>query len=324
MSQQISLFGASLRPSAPQAVVGLVPPSAEVQACARRLPARLRLGTSSWSFAGWKGILWDQETTEAALARGGLPTYSQHPLLRTVGLDRAHYKPISSREYQELAAQVPADFRFLVKAHEDCTLARIPPHPRYGARANTVNNRYLDPVYATEAVVGPWMEGLGAKAGVLLFQFAPQAIADMGGAQFPERLFDFLRQLPVGPQYAVELRNSQLLVPEVADVLVQTRTTPCLSGWTGLPTLSEQARRLRASVAPLRVIRWLLPIGRSYEEMRASYEPYNALLGPDPDTRQEIVELSDTDKETYVIINNKAEGCSPLSVMALAKALARF
>lgn len=81
-----------------------------------RWDGRLHLGTSSWHVPGWAGPVWQRPYPEALLSRSGLAAYAQHPLLRCVSLDRAFYRVLEAREYPALAAQVPAHFRFVVKA----------------------------------------------------------------------------------------------------------------------------------------------------------------------------------------------------------------
>jgi hypothetical protein len=80
----------------------------ELFALARRLPPAVYLGTSSWSFPGWQGIVYSKPYSEAQLARHGLEAYAQHPLLRMVGLDRGYYQPIAQSEFGRYASQVPA------------------------------------------------------------------------------------------------------------------------------------------------------------------------------------------------------------------------
>ncbi len=315
-AQQLGLFGALTPQVAP---LSPAPPGLSPQAAALRpAPPGVRLGTSSWSFPGWAGHLWDRPASEEELARTGLAAYAKHPLLRTVGVDRTHYRPMSAPEFAALAAQVPDDFRFLVKAHEDCTLAVFPQHPRYGRRAGLPNDRFLDPAAAADTVVGPWLDGLKEKAGILLFQFAPQpGIED----RFADRLHAFLSRLPPGPRYAVELRNEALYAPAVADAIHSAGAIPGLTVWGRLPPLRIQARRLQADRSPVRLIRWMLPPGVSYEEQRSRLAPFDRLAEPDPDVREQIVEQIREAEEAWVIVNNKAEGCSVLSVVELAGAL---
>ncbi|RZJ57267.1 MAG: DUF72 domain-containing protein, partial [Acidovorax sp.] len=88
----------------------------DLKPLAAALPAQLRLGTSSWSYPGWQGLLWEGAHSEATLAKQGLAVYAQHPLLRTVSIDRGFYRPLTVSEYERYASQVPEDFRFVVKA----------------------------------------------------------------------------------------------------------------------------------------------------------------------------------------------------------------
>ncbi len=116
--------GASLFGPPPEAApVAPAETDDELQRLARRLPASIRLGTSSWSFPGWQRIVYGGEYDEARLARDGLPAYARHPLLRTVGIDRSFYQPLSAQQYAAYARQVPEEFRFLVKAPARVTAA---------------------------------------------------------------------------------------------------------------------------------------------------------------------------------------------------------
>jgi hypothetical protein len=91
-----------------------------IRAIGRVLPAGIHLGTSSWSFPGWTGLVYaprgKKPASEQVLARHGLAAYAQHPLFRTVSLDRTFYAPLTAEEFARYAAQVPDTFRFVVKA----------------------------------------------------------------------------------------------------------------------------------------------------------------------------------------------------------------
>ena len=292
----------------------------------QRLPRDLRLGTSSWSFPGWTGLVYAQEATTEVLARAGLPAYARHPLLRMVGVDRTFYGPVPAETFRAWAQAVPDDFRFLVKAHEALTLRRFPMHDRYGARRGEENPSFLDPAYARDAVVAPMIEGLASKAGALLLQFPPQDVQALGGpAGFADRLHAFLAALPPGALYAVELRNRALYTSDMADVLEDVGAIPVLSAWGNLPPLPEQAWRLRARAASALVVRWMLPPELGYEEARELYWPFDRLVNENPSVRGDIADLAveaiSQGRPAYVSINNKAEGSAPVSVERLAVAV---
>lgn len=309
-------------------------PTAEHRALAERLPPRVRLGTSSWSFPGWKGLVYRDAHSEGVLARRGLAAYAAHPLFGAVGLDRTFYAPVDREVMAAYAAVVPAGFRFLVKAHEALTLPRFPAHARYGAQRGQHNPLMFDVAWARDQVVAPFVEGLGDKGGVLLFQMAPQPAELLAGAaaggksaprRFAERLYRFLRELPRGPRYAVEVRTADLLTPDLAACLRAAGVAPCLAAMPGLPPLDVQARVTGADGGPL-VVRWLLAPHHDYDGAKAAYQPFDALVDPDRVVRGAITTLiGDAVRhghEVVVIINNKAEGSSPLSVVALSRSIA--
>ena len=73
--QQLTLFGdAGEPPGRDRSPHGVAPAAVadELRALAARLPTTLHLGTSSWSFPGWAGIVYDGAASTTALARRGL------------------------------------------------------------------------------------------------------------------------------------------------------------------------------------------------------------------------------------------------------------
>ena len=282
------------------------------------------MGTMSWSFPGWRDLVYAKDADPKLLSEAGLTAYSQNPLLRTVEVDRSFYDPLPERYFSELAEQVPDDFRFVVKAHEECTLARFPKHARYGKRQGELNPRFLDASYAEGAVVAQCVPGLEQKLGALLFQFPPQEVGEPSA--FAERLQAFLERLPRGVPYAVELRNAELLTPGYARALVAGGAVHAHNAWGMMPSVLAQARLLPpASRKPL-IVRWLMRRGDEYEAARSRFLPFNRLAEPDLPTRADIATLVSKalahDVPAFVLINNKAEGCAPASIFELARAIA--
>lgn len=323
--QQLDMFASSAAPRV-QPIVGCAPYPPHLTEMSRQLPPDLLLGTSSWSFPGWRGIVFAADAPKTRLARHGLAAYAQHPLLRAVGLDRTYYASLAPEDYAAYADIVPASFRFLVKAHELCTLAVFRATGRYPGRGSERNARFLDPDYATEHVVGPSIEGLGAKAGPLLFQFPPQNVQAVGGSErFVERLHAFLKALPRGPLYAVELRNAELLTAAYCDALLDTGAVHCFNVHPSMPPLQAQYRLAGAATASALVVRWMLHPTQRYESARLRYEPFDRLVDEDSVSRQAIANIcldaAAAPRPALVIVNNKAEGSSPLSIIKLAEHL---
>lgn len=317
---QLGLFGDAPRAKGEVAEAAV---SEEVRGAAAKLPEGVYLGTSSWSFPGWKGLVWAEEHSEQVLARKGLSAYARHPLFRTVGIDRTHYAPVDADTLKAYAQVVPEGFRFLTKAHEACTLAVYPTHPRYGAQRGQKNPLFLDAAYARDHVVAPFVEGLGATAGPLVFQMAQQPLEQLGGTprKFAERLYRFLRDLPKGPMYAVEVRNAQLLTKDYRAALKAAGALPVISS---IPQMPPPLSQPVDEAGPL-IVRWMLTPHHTYESALEAYRPFDRLVDPDLTVRRQIARLVREAKArgypAWVIANNKAEGSAPLTLLELAKVL---
>lgn len=288
---------------------------------------RLFLGTSSWSFPGWEGLVYDKLASETILSRRGLSAYSQHPLLNAVGIDRGFYAPVSCTQFEAYAAQVPETFRFLIKAPDLITGATIRDE---SGRHGPPNPNHLDRESAIAHFIEPCLGGLGERAGALVFQFSPLPRAWLADApRWVERLGEFLAGLPQGPCYAVECRDPALITPRLMRTLAQTNTRYCISLHDRMPPIDRQLRALDALDAqqpgPL-IVRWNLHQGLRYEAARKHYAPFNQLIDEDLSTREALAARAaatlQSGRRVTVIVNNKAEGSAPLSLLRLSEAIA--
>ena len=361
--QQLSLFDGEALAAAGAADDRVRPTehSDELQRLGAALPAAIHLGTSSWSFPGWTGIVYaprptspravksragrgrgtgpvhdhdagDPTTfweTERRLAQQGLSAYAAHPLLRTVSLDRTFYAPLTTEAFAAYAADVPDDFRFVVKAPQAFTDAVL---RRSGSgEPSRANPQFLDAAAAAEVFVRPAVAGLGAKAGPFVFQFPPlggQLLADR--PRLIARIAAFLAALPRGPLYAVEIRDASLVCDAFGQALRDTGVTPCLAVHARMPSVDEQADAFGLTAnscqSPI-VARWNLHAGLAYQEAKDLYAPFNRFVAPDHPTRQALARIAKAaagqNRNVFITINNKAEGSAPLSVEALAQAICR-
>jgi len=326
---------ASDPPGRGRAVKGGVAPQpvdTGLTALAARLPSTVRFGTSTWSFPSWAGIVYGGDYDEAKLARDGLAAYARHPLLRAVGVDRSFYAPLNAPTLERMAAAVPADFRFLLKAHAALTTPRSARRPAFLQGAPEA---FLDADYATRVVVDPARRLLGEKLGVVLFQFSPLGERVLRHrALLLERLGAFLAALPRGVTYACEWRDAAMLGPDYHATLAAAGAVHGLCAHPRMPPVDgqgvdpqgEDAVAAGSAAGPL-VIRWLLRGDRGYDEARAAYAPFDRLCDPDPAVRGRIAALltaaAARGREAILIFNNKAEGSAPLSIAALAGQMAR-
>lgn len=322
---QNSLFGDNSA-----AVVGSIDFDPSLTEIANTLPRNLHLGTSSWSYPGWKGIVWDRNYSDSKLSRYGLPAYSKHPLFRCVGIDRGFYKPLSISEFSAYAAQVPDDFRFVVKAPSIVTDSLLRDEEGRGRR---INNNFLNADIARRDFIQPALEGMGRKLGALVFQISPLPYAWLQNISEPiARLHSMLQCIPylreVAPDcaIAVEVRDPQWLTREFVETLRVNGATYCMGLHAKMPRIAEQLPILRALWPGPLVCRWNLnPLhgAYGYEEAERQYEPYDRMQDPDIETRNALARVIagtvGAGQNAYVTLSNQAEGCSPLSIIELAK-----
>ena len=327
MSGQLDLFAAAPGGKAVSrgAAERLEEERARAADLAARLPETLRFGTSSWSFPDWEGLVYPARLATAELARNGLREYALHPLLRTVGIDRSYYAPIPGEDLDRYATQLPAGFPCCAKAPEAVT------SPVLGDRARgpvAANPDFLRPERFLQELIEPFREHFAGHIGPFVIQFPP---APAGHRLTPDRfaraLDEFLSALPRDHGYAVELRDASHLTKEYADVLGRHGVAHVYNYATAMPLPADQAAVVAPASARFTMIRLLLPPQTRYTERRDALWPFVKVGDPDPTMRNQVADLVrrglSTGNPVYVLVNNKAEGCAPLTIRALAELLAQ-
>jgi uncharacterized protein YecE (DUF72 family) len=316
--------------------VQLAPQALQWQELAARLPPGLRMGVSTWSYPGWDGLVWNGAYDKSVLARKGLQAYGQHPLMRTVCVDRSFWRPLTASQYLAFAGQVPADFRFVLKCPSVVTDAQVRDEDGKG---QSLNPAFLQPDLAVSSFVEPALEGMGAQLGALVFQLSPLT---WGLLSRPGELLARLQAMlqavrtalaahPAGALaiVAVEVRDPELLTPQLAHALRAAGATLCLGLHGKMPPIEEQLKTLRLLWPTPLVCRWNLnrEFGAyGYPDAQKRHEPFDEIRTPDPHTRallaQTIAGITGRGLPAFVTVSNDAEGCAPRSIALLAEAVA--
>lgn len=331
----------------PSAYSGALPaaPKPETSEVSAKIPRSVYLGTSSWSYDGWKGIVYS-ELSEGRIGADALKAYSRHPLFRTVGLDRTYYRPMKPSELARLAGMVGDDFRFVVKVQR---LFCDPYERAEKGRPVAYNADFLNASAAIEEIES-FSSGLGEKLGVVLMQLSSFSDGELSTPvkrmEMAERIGEFLERTASasrtldesGPTLALEVRNSELLTPRLMNALRRTGVRPVLALHPRMPNISRQIDALRfCELGQHRsekseewkmqgdlVMRWMLPADMTYRSAVAAWEPFDRIRRPDELMRAaaaSMIKLAvDSGRRAYFIANNKAEGCAPLTVEAVARA----
>lgn len=285
------------------------------------LPSGVHFGTSSWSFPGWRGLVYSTTRSQASLAREGLREYARHPLLTTVGVDRSYYAPVPAADLLEYAAQLPDGFRCCFKAPAAVTALAL------GAPGRQMPNPdFLSVDRLVSDLLTPCAAVFQAHTGPIILEFPPVAAQyRLTPHEFEARLDRFLADLPAGFDYAVELRDRRLLTRRYRELLDRHGVAHTYNYWSAMPSPVDQAAVVAPEDTPFVVIRLLLRPGTWYEDQRDRFKPFDRLVEPDEAMRAGVVAVArralSRRRPVWILVNNKAEGSSPLTVMALAKRL---
>lgn len=293
---------------------------------AARLPGNIFLGTSTWTFPGWRGAIYTREyKSDRDFSQRCLEEYAAIPWFRTACIDSLFYNPPSPTTLQRYATQVPESFRWVSKVWERLTIISYPKHARYGVHAGQKNPDFLNVELFKDRVLRAYDDpAVRSRTGPFVFQFAPFSKQTMLYEEFTERLATFLAALPNEFEYAIEVRNRDLLTPRYCQALNEARATHCFNHWSSMPGLRAQMKTIAECgglKADFYVARLLTPLGVTYEGAAKLFEPYDKVLRPNPQMRADVVTFAkralSTGKRAFVTANNKAEGNSALSMATI-------
>lgn len=301
------------------------PSAEEVRELANHVPESIRFGTSSWTYPGWKGLVFANDYPATGASARMLSEYARWPLFRSVGIDSFFYAPPSVKTLEAYSESLPADFPCITKVWDRIT-AHTFANPREKTRWGQPNPDWLNAELFLDEVVAPMREHFAGHIGPFVFEF--QTIARKEGltpALFAQRLDAFFGALPTDLPYAVEIRNQEYLAPEYFAVLRTHGVAHVFNSWTRMPAIGEQLLLHDSITANFVVSRALLRPGRSYAQAVDAFAPYDHVQDENSTLRSDLVALAKAALElripAYLIVNNRAEGCAPLTIAAVARRL---
>lgn len=159
----------------------------------------LRIGTSGWSYRGWKGRFYPED----------LPA-SQHlafmaKQFSTVEVNNTFYHLVSAEAVRTWRKAVPEDFVFACKA------SRFLTHMKKLKDHGPGLKRFLTPIKELKEKLGP-----------ILFQLPPRWKANA------DRLEEFVSHLPKGYRFTFEFRDPTWFNDEILAILRKHNAALCL------------------------------------------------------------------------------------------------
>ncbi len=277
------------------------------------------LGTSSWRYPGWCGILYDEDRylwgthfSQKRFNEHCLEEYAE--TFHSVCVDSTYYALPKKRFIDTITSQTPEDFVFSFKVPDDITIRTFPQLPSFGKRAGQENDLFLSPGLLEMGFLKR-LEPIRSRVGTLIFEFSHFHPGEFEhGRDFVSALDRFFAQAPQGWEYAVEIRNANWLHPEYFAMLASHGVAHVYNQWTRMPSVEDQLTLHPLEANPFVVARFLLTPGCSHEWAKERFAPYHQLREVDPGARAFMLQLlreaaeGRGERRTYLYVGNELEG----------------
>jgi uncharacterized protein YecE (DUF72 family) len=176
----------------------------------------LYIGTSGWTYDGWRGAFYPQDVPK----KDWLRWYGTQ--FGATEINGSFYRTPSLEAVRAWRDQTPPDFRFAWKASKFIT---------HWKRLSEKSDNSIDLMVTR-------LKALGRKVGPVLFQLPPRFKANR------ERLASFLKMLPRRYAYAFEFRDESWYEAPILDLLREHDIALCLSDHRDAPAPWEVTAQL--------------------------------------------------------------------------------
>jgi uncharacterized protein YecE (DUF72 family) len=278
----------------------------------REVP-RLKIGTCSWNYPSWVGLVYSAPSPNAA---GYLPEYSKR--FRTAEIDSWFYRLPERHDVLDYLGSVDEGFSFTVKVTEDISLT----HKRNrGLKELIPNPSFLSPELFAKYIerIEPMMPQVDAV--MLEFEYLNKdKMKDVGA--FMKAIDTFMPTVPSGVPLAIETRNKNYLTKEYFQFLKEKKLIHVFSEKQYLLHIYEIYDEFGEYIEGTSVIRLLG--GDRAEIEKKTEEQWNRIVDEKPD-KDRIVEMSKTISykggKIIININNHYEGSAPITAAFFEKAM---
>jgi uncharacterized protein YecE (DUF72 family) len=276
--------------------------------------AALRIGTCSWKFDSWVGLVYSQKDRDAHLRE-----YAQR--YDTVEIDQWFWSLFGKDKVllprpqvvEEYVASVPAGFRFSVKVPNSVTLT----HFYKKAKSDPlIGNPHFLSVEMFEKFLDT-LKPMGRRLGPLMFQFEYLNKKKMASqAAFLRQFSDFITRCPSGFKYCVETRNPGYLNEDYFKFLQGHGLYHVFLQGYYMPPIFGIYRDFADYIRQLTVIRLHGPSrgdieAKTKKKWHKIVEPRDEELDS---LKKMLKHLRERKVTTYLNVNNHYEGSAPLTI----------
>lgn len=274
----------------------------------------IRIGTCSWKYDSWKGIVYADEKVPNMLKE-----YAKH--FSTVEIDQWFWSLFENNRYtmpknkdvEEYNASVPDDFRFTIKLPNSISLTH------YYLKSKSVPLKE-NPYFLSVDLYNEFLEAIApmaSKVGVVMLQFEYLNKQKMHSLnQFLDKLEAFVNAIPKTIKLGIETRNPNYLKKEYFEFLFQHKLVPVFLHGYYMPPVFETYKSFKELIDDTVVLRLHGPDRSGIEAVTGNI--WNAIVQPKDDEIEKIIEmmrsLLERETDLYVNVNNHYEGSAPLTI----------
>lgn len=281
----------------------------------------LHIGTCSWKYDSWEGLVYSQKKPANYLAE-----YSKK--YSTVEVDQWFWSLFAGNKVvlpkasvvKEYAESVPEDFTFAVKVPNAVTLT----HHYKPKKSDPLQP---NPYFLSVELMERFLESLSpltGNLGPIIFQFGYLNKQMMTGiSQFLDSLAQFTEKLPANYTYCVEIRNPNYLGKRYFDFLQGHQLYHVFLQGYYMPSIFDIYKRFKEMIRDVAVIR--LHGGDRKEIEGKTGKEWNRVVEPRNEDISNLVtmiqDLESRDSRPYIYVNNHFEGSAPRTISRISDSL---
>ncbi|MCX6169135.1 MAG: DUF72 domain-containing protein [Ignavibacteriales bacterium] len=279
--------------------------------------SRLKIGTCSWKYDSWRGIVYSHEPKINYLKE-----YSQH--FNTVEIDQWFWSlhginKVTLPKHDVVKAyriSVPNDFIFTIKIPNSISLTHL--YKAEKSDSLIPNPHFLSHDLLSEFIniIKPMKDNLGP----LMFQFEYLNKDKMKSQfEFQGLMREFVKQLPEGFDFSIEIRNPDYLNEDYFRFIREHKLGHVFLQGYFMPSIFDIYKRYKDYIKDYVIIR-LHGTDRHGIENRSGGE-WNKILDPKDKELEQVVlmvqELLERNVDVYLNVNNHYEGSAPLTIQKI-------
>jgi len=281
----------------------------------RKLPKFLKIGTCSWKYDSWKGLVYSDNGGENYLSE-----YAK--IYNMVEVDQWFWslfgdkvvfpKPETVSEY---VGSVQKDFRFSIKVPNAITLTH-----QYGKGTSAVNPHFLSNDLMEDFL--KLLEPMSKQINSLIFQFEYLNKQKMPNQMiFQEQLQEFRRNLPSGFHYCIETRNQNYLNKPYFEFLQSIGLSHVFLQGYWMPSIFGVYGHFKEYIKNHTVIRLHGPDRKGIEQQTKNI--WDSIIDPKDgelhNLKNMINDLIAREVKVTLNVNNHYEGSAPMTIQRFLK-----